>query len=805
VTTETTKITRMQQRRGLKQDLPKPLRPGEIGFATDTRQVFIGADTADQTAQIFNKTCVFETTASAQSITTSFADTQIVKFTVPHKFFNRNQGVWDGISRSASWLVTDVAGTALGDRVFRTSDTVYTDVIRNSAFLSENISVVRNGVPQKASAVSAISSGADYFFSAGTTASDPHTLTFRTSPSNSEEIGVVYYGNAAIADALARSGTIGNTAITGFYNNQQIPEHRQIDPKNITVTPDTGVGYLGLQFKHIAVSTDVKHPPLSADVNNLGFMLMSRDDDQISASITTSGNNIEVSGVNLDDSVYDLSGNVKYTYIQDATGWVNNKPLEISSVSSNTLLCVLPSNTTSVVTNVSNVSVSGNTTIIVVPSTNGIAVGDTVYLLDPANIANVNNQTANVVSVTTSTLTVNYGFTNDSDPTNVSGNVSFITYKAGVNTSILFRSTNHGLSATDSITLSNTAITGGSPVSVVSVPGEDAFVATTVIPVTQNITPMTFSPVISTETVSATPVLSADLTATNTIMDIILKVNSLNSWPRMTAFPTDSTKLLVTHNEAFQKTAFAFRLHNDSAKTVSKLGLVPDSYDRTDATVKAKLEIWLASLLNSQNINLFSDVFMNTAFSNLGFDNWSLGINTTLGEVEFSSRSEARDFSNIINRLYYESINPDIRGLLNIKTNIELQTREAAESAPATSNYNSPEVITIPPGISVAVELGADVTDVYDTFLVEYSIKDTFGDSSTDAYRRMGSLMYTGDARVAETLLVDSYNELTAGTVSGNVSFSSSMAGDNLVVTTNNTLGAGNSVVMKYIVRRWSS
>jgi hypothetical protein len=246
VTTETTKITRMQQRRGLKQDLPKPLRPGEIGFATDTRQVFIGADTADQTAQIFNKTSVFETTASAQSITTSFADTQIVKFTVPHKFFNRNQGSWDGISRSASWLVTDVAGTELGDRVFRTSDTVYTDVIRNSAFLSENISVVRNGVPQKASPVSAISSGADYFFSAGTTSTQPHTLTFRTSPSNSEEIGVVYYGNTAIADALARSGTIGNTAITGFYANQQIPEHRQIDPKNITVTPDTGVGYLGL-------------------------------------------------------------------------------------------------------------------------------------------------------------------------------------------------------------------------------------------------------------------------------------------------------------------------------------------------------------------------------------------------------------------------------------------------------------------------------------------------------------------------------------------------------------------------------
>jgi hypothetical protein len=188
-----------------------------------------------------------------------------------------------------------------------------------------------------------------------------------------------------------------------------------------------------------------------------------------------------------------------------------------------------------------------------------------------------------------------------------------------------------------------------------------------------------------------------------------------------------------------------------------------------------------------------------------------LGIDTTLGEVVFSSRTEARDFSNIINRLYYESVNPDIRGLLNIKTNIELQTREAAESAPATSSYNSPEVITIQPGIDVAVELGADISGVFDSFIVEYSIKDTFGNNSTDAYRRIGTLMYTADARVPEgegTLLVDSYNELTAGNVSGNVNFSSSITGitgNNLTVTTTNTLGAGNSVVMKYIVRRWLS
>ena len=43
------KVTRMQQRRGLHRDLPVPLKPGEIGLTTDTRELFIGNDTSDLT------------------------------------------------------------------------------------------------------------------------------------------------------------------------------------------------------------------------------------------------------------------------------------------------------------------------------------------------------------------------------------------------------------------------------------------------------------------------------------------------------------------------------------------------------------------------------------------------------------------------------------------------------------------------------------------------------------------------------------------------------------------------------------
>ena len=80
-------ISRIQNRRGLKQDLPQPLRPGEIGFALDTRQVFIGADPDDATSGGYNKISVFETTVNAKDITISIANNQLIAFTVPFKKF----------------------------------------------------------------------------------------------------------------------------------------------------------------------------------------------------------------------------------------------------------------------------------------------------------------------------------------------------------------------------------------------------------------------------------------------------------------------------------------------------------------------------------------------------------------------------------------------------------------------------------------------------------------------------------------------------------------------------------------------
>ena len=97
-------ISRIQNRRGLKQDLPQPLRPGEIGFTLDTRQVFIGADPEDATSGGYNKVSVFETTSNAKDITISIANNQIIAFTVPFKKYPR--GTFDGITTTATGKCT---------------------------------------------------------------------------------------------------------------------------------------------------------------------------------------------------------------------------------------------------------------------------------------------------------------------------------------------------------------------------------------------------------------------------------------------------------------------------------------------------------------------------------------------------------------------------------------------------------------------------------------------------------------------------------------------------------------------------
>ena len=72
----------MQQRRGLRRDLPLPLAPGEFGLATDSRELFIGNDVTDSLSGIHNRTVQIGFFATGFDFTNSNLQNNITEFIV---------------------------------------------------------------------------------------------------------------------------------------------------------------------------------------------------------------------------------------------------------------------------------------------------------------------------------------------------------------------------------------------------------------------------------------------------------------------------------------------------------------------------------------------------------------------------------------------------------------------------------------------------------------------------------------------------------------------------------------------------
>jgi len=804
---ETVKIARFQNRRGLKQDLPKPLRPGEIGFTTDSRQVYIGADTTDATAQTFNKTSVFEQTVGAQATTESFANVQIIKFTVPHKFYNK--GELDGVTNTLSWLPTDNVSLVDTNKVFDSNVITYTNAITGLTFQPQDIFVVKNGTTAVAANSSVIPTGQDYYFTAGTTAVTSHSLKLRTSPAGSDEIGIAYYGNSAVLHAISNA-TIGITGVTGFYSAQSIPTHRQLSNSYIRVTPDTGVGFIGLQFKHIAVASDVLNAPTAATFSGLGNLLLSRNDDAVDTlAMTANATNIIIVGVTPDS--YNVTGTYASVLVENSTGggWINDKVLTVSEYDTGnaTIVADIPSFNASTLTGVSAAAISGGNIDVTVGSSDDILVGDILYFIDSGvNESNLNAKTAivtNVVATAPAVITMLDPGANPSGLANVSGNVSFITYSAGSNVNVLIRSTRHGAEVGDIVTFNNSDINTGDA-TVLQSSGANTFVVASNVVIIAYDPALTFTPVIANGNVSATPVITAGLSSAASLGDVTTTVNGLLDWPSLNLIPDSSTMLYLTHSEAFQKTGLEFKIHNDTNVTASLLGLTPGEYTRNNSTVKSKLETWLNTVRNHANVNIFTDIFSNQQFNDAQYfpDIWDLGINSVLSEMSFNSRTESRDFTTILNKLYYESVNPNVKGLLNIKTNIEFLTLESLASGSATTSYNAPNTLIIPAGYSTISALGANVAAEYDTFVIEYSLRDSL--TPANNYSRVGTILWIGNNDANEVALTDSYSDILSN-VTGNIIISASISGSIVTINADNTLVPSNDVTMRYIVRRWNS
>lgn len=827
----------MQQRRGQKQDLPKPLRPGEIGFATDSRQIYIGADTTDAVSDIYNKTGNFEKTASAQSTTASIANVQMIKFIVPHKVYDK--GAFDGVTDTVSWTpATDAAASSTANEYGRLGK-VFTNItlgaefknnITGNVFVPADLTVLKNGSVLSPSNVATISSGNDYFFSqTGNLAlSDhTHTLSLRTSPSGADEISTSYYANTAIIEALANT-TIGKTGKPGFYSDKQITAYRQLSTDNVRVAGGIGIGYIGMQFKHIQVATDVKYPPSTASfAEPLGTLYLTKTDTAVEgATATASSSSIALAGdivtgsYSLDiDGLYDSAGIYNHVYLKGGSDWLAaGKVLAVSAYNSTgqTLTATLPNNASSVTRQISAVTQNASNKIVLTSeNVENTEVNDVVLFIDAAggDPSQLNGDTGTITSIDpiTKQLTITTNYADYNSATANLDLLTFVTYKNGVTNELVVQSPRHGNLVGGSVELGSTGggLSGSHTVGAVT---GNTFVTTTASAVTANSTALTFRPVVSSATVEATPVASYNLSGATTSAAVQTVVNGANLWPKISTIPGEANKLYITHSEAVQKLPFKFALHDDEASTVTSLGFIADEYDRTDSTVKAKLEDWISTTMAYPEVNMFSAVYVNKEFNSTEAASpgnghfplkWDTKINGAVGEMDFEERTEARDFARILNNLYFESVNTDIRGLMNIKTNIEFLTAEALAAGTAITSFTAPEQLTILTGNATVSELDIPFggSNPVNTQFVEYSMQGTTGSGS---YRRVGTLMYSGDSTIDDIVFVDNYTDARSGTMTGNVNFEANFTAENGAISVSNTLNPATSVTVKYVVRRWA-
>jgi len=700
-------VSRIQNRRGLKQDLPQPLRSGEIGLATDSRQVYIGGD---ESVSSTNKTIIYENTDNAKAIVDSIANNQIISFTVPHRRFNTSLDGLDGVAKSFTYTgSSDVSITDSSRDVFRQTVGAgqLVNILSNVSFDADDITVMKNGkqlipAPNSSVTISELTSQ-DYIFTAGTSLGSDHTITFKTVPLTTDDIGITYYSNSAVITSLDGPGTSsefvrpqGNASlgVTNFYAAQSIPTFLQIPTDLIMVNATTGTGYIGLQHKHTAVMATS-----TSDVSilTLGSLLVSRTSEKVTNStFTASGNTITVAYADADQKYTTTANNFNRVYIENSTG---------NDADGNAV--ITGANATHFTFDVS--------------SYGGAASGN----LDHTRILQFDLSGVPTGSGVTTALSTASGIVNNT------GN-----------------------------------ITTGS-----------------------TITPSWHS------------------------LQLLPKYSS------ETGVAEDSTKVYFTHKSAQSSTPLDFTLHEDEANgTLSKLHLTDKSYTKDD-TIKAKLEVFLYDVMINPTLNLFESIDTNQEYTSnttvkASIGDYSLNTNTEGTEITFNSNEEARNFSTLVNKLYFEystyntpgdgglgSLSVNSRGLTNVKNNIQLQTAEGAASGLPDVGYDTTETASIPKEANTNIKT-FDMT-TYDTFVIDYSLDFRSG---SDLYRKVGILQLSsydyGSGNPADVIIQDYGTDKAVG-VTGNVQFTANVSSSVLTLTAVSSVNQPCN--MKYLVRKWNA
>ncbi len=819
-------ISRIQNRRGLKQDLPQPLRAGELGFAVDSKQVFIGSDISDSVSSGYNKTLSFENTTGAKDTLKSIANNQIISFEVPHIRYAK--GEFDGQTKTVSYTPATSKTYTLSDGsttsrpVFHANvtDPHIVNIGTNLSFKAEEITVVKNGVKltgQNSPTIATVpDSGKDYILNSNSALANTHTVTFRTSPEATDEIGITYYGNSAVIQTLdgVQSGIVDSNIYVGsseinFYNQYQVPPYRQIPTKYIRVSGDTGRGYIGLQYKHISVTAD-SNAVIDTSSLSLGNLLVSRDSQvENSASISATGSTatITVSSGHL----YNTSSYFNFVYVQNAhaTDWINNKAIPVNATGSTSIDILLPSGNNWQTGRAVTTNIQDGGTVTLTGNTAGLTNGDYVVFAG-ANASYFDNGTPYQISGVSATT---FQVSESNVTVAISGGLDFINYGAnnsGANVQIV--SGLHGLPTGAPISLvasSNaTAIANGQKTTTLS--NENAYFIPANTAVVGNVTG-TANVLLVDSAVSHTPIRSINLSGATTLSEAVAVVSSQSddyAWQSLNITPDTSNKVYFTHKEAYSSIPLPFTLHEDTDQTLGSLKLTPGQYDKND-TIKGKLELFLSGLIEATDINVYEEVSTNQLYnpsaSQLG--SYTLDIDDTFDEMDFNSRGEAKDFSYIVNNLYHEKSTADIKGLVNLKTNIELLTSQAASALNAISSFDTPSSATITAAGTTQNIATFDITGgspAYDSFILDYSVNYA---GSTQNYQRIGTLYLTGfdnsSSGNANVSITDRSADVTD--MSGNTSlvFGASVA--NNIITLNVVHGLGQTLKFNYLTKRWNS
>ena len=917
----------MQQRRGLKQDLPQPLRPGEFGFTVDSQQLYIGAD-PDQ-APAYNKTSVYENTTGAVETANTIMSNQMIYVTFPFKKYAKGEPT--GATNVFNWLPTSIRLTGVDtDPVFSavvTSANNVKSVMTNDTFRATDLIVKRNSKKQEGNNIATYGTlvAEDYLFNQdndqGTTS---HNLTFRTIPQPEEEITVSYYDKDAIIKVLSnrngggggnQNGFYSGTAFPSFYTAYDIPAWDQIDPDLIQLSDTSGSAFIGLEFKHIApraMGSSVSNP---ANLTGLCDLILVTEGDPVTDRLPTG--QIEQTGQIVkipvsDVNEFSLTSPNNIISLSGTSHWLTSNSWVISSIDQgNSTVSIDIADTAYTFFPVTDAErVAGSQIVITSPKAEGLAQGggdwnipgsgtnghclkmvgtgnaliDAMFLRvtsypnnskqiagdvwapDPGN-GNVYYEISQFIPESTVdeimntietgiTHYINWGYgtedlSNVIQPPVESQVVQCYSKYSNYNNTVGYSNiTVTGSSDTGQINNGVKDINNG-----ISLSTQNTFFISNDVAnsgVTANVVFTHYpnfydSGNISTDGFYQDDTLIFDVSGASTLNDVVAIVNSQNDWPLLQLVPGETDEfgnpnmLMLTLNPASTSVYTEFEIVPDECGTAEKLGLAVGLYDES-TTYKAKLEDYFADLLRQPDCPVINTVSVGKLYSQNPLTRsligkYELPFDETFQELTFKSREEALAFNSVVNNLYFQQSTSDIRGLVNIKSNLEIELKTGITVGDKTVTYvdmngaenaiqpGSPDWPTsiLPPlndsdyWQSVA---GARLnTSDYDSYIIEYTIREAQQESGSNTnYQRIGTMVVNGRQDFALGTGDVVYQDYSSEMVDTGLETSlTSSEGDPVPALELRWRNDGRNVqlqalnrmnivlTMRYIVRRWNS